>query len=431
MAIIKSLINTHSETFNQRTLAMTQLINKLDSIVDGIKLGGGEASLQKHLSKGKLPPRERVAKLLDPGTPFLEICQLAAYDVYDSETPAAGVIAGIGRVSGRECMIVCNDATVKGGTYFPETVKKHLRAQEIAEENTDPIVKDSLGTILKTGDQVEVLTSKKPNPSRDWLNPSLKYLHTARARAKVQHFFRLQDRDKHIALGKEQIEQELEKHHIEASTLNLAIEKFNMNTLDDLYVAIASGNARLQQVVNYLLLEQEKTQPPKEIDPQSLVKQTTTPQKYKGDNNGITVSGVGNLLTHMAQCCQPVQGDEILGFITQGRGISVHRKDCEQLANSLQQHPEREVEVQWGEQSRGAYKATVLITAYDRQGLLRDVSTIIANERLFIMGLESHADRNKPTSTILIHIEISDNDSLNRLLSKLLQLDDVIEAVRK
>ncbi|GHE86229.1 GTP diphosphokinase [Thalassotalea profundi] len=284
---------------------------------------------------------------------------------------------------------------------------------------------------LKTGDQVEVLTSKKPNPSRDWLNPSLKYLHTARARAKVQHFFRLQDRDKHIALGKEQVEQELEKHHIEASTLNLAIEKFNMNTLDDLYVAIASGNARLQQVINYLLLEQEKTQPPKEIDPQSLIKQTTAPQKYKGDNNGITVSGVGNLLTHMAQCCQPVQGDEILGFITQGRGISVHRKDCEQLANSLQQHPEREVEVQWGEQSRGVYKATVLITAYDRQGLLRDVSTIIANERLFIMGLESHADRNKPTSTILIHIEISDNDSLNRLLSKLLQLDDVIEAVRK
>jgi GTP pyrophosphokinase len=133
----------------------------------------------------------------------------------------------------------------------------------------------------------------------------------------------------------------------------------------------------------------------------------------------------------MAQCCQPVLGDEIQGFITQGRGISVHRKDCEQLANLLQQQPEREVEVQWGEQSRGVFKATVLITAYDRQGLLRDVSTIIANERLFIMGLESHSDKNKPTTTILIHVEITDNESLNRLLQKLLQLDDVIEAVRK
>lgn len=284
---------------------------------------------------------------------------------------------------------------------------------------------------LKTGDQVEVLTRKTPNPSRDWLNPSLKYLHTARARAKVQHFFRLQDRDKHIALGKEQLENELDKHHIVDVALSLATEKFNMNTLDDLYAAIGSGNARLQQVVNYLLLEQEKTQPPKEIDPQSLVTQVATQQKFKGDNNGITVSGVGNLLTHMAQCCQPVLGDEILGFITQGRGISVHRKDCEQLANSLQQQPEREVEVQWGEQSRGMFKATVLITAYDRQGLLRDISTIIANERLFIMGLESHSDKNKPTTTILIHVEITDNDSLNRLLQKLLQLDDVIEAVRK
>ncbi|XQW84296.1 GTP diphosphokinase [Thalassotalea piscium] len=284
---------------------------------------------------------------------------------------------------------------------------------------------------LKTGDQVEVLTSKSPNPSRDWLNPSLKYLHTARARAKVQHFFRLQDRDKHVALGKELLEEELGKNNLEQIDLSKATEKFNMNTVDDLYAAIGSGNARLQQVVNFLQYEDEKTKPPKEIDPQSLVTHADQSHKSKGDSNGITVSGVGNLLTHMAKCCQPVLGDEILGFITQGRGISVHRKDCEQLANSLQQQPEREVEVQWGEQSSGMFKATVLITAYDRQGLLRDISTIIANERLLIVGLESHSDKNKPTSTILIHIEIADNESLQRLLSKLLQLDDIIEAVRK
>ncbi|GAA5142384.1 GTP diphosphokinase [Thalassotalea piscium] len=284
---------------------------------------------------------------------------------------------------------------------------------------------------LKTGDQVEVLTNKKTNPSRDWLNPNLKYLHTARARAKVQHYFRLQDRDKHIALGKEQLEQELDKHQIVNAALKLAAEKFNMNTVEDLYAAIGSGNARLQQVINFLLLQHEKSQPHKEIDPQSLITQVNQPNKLKGDNNGITVSGVGNLLTHMAQCCQPVSGDEILGFITQGRGISVHRKDCEQLANSLLQQPEREVEVQWGEQSRGMYKATILITAYDRQGLLRDISTIIANERLLIVGLESHSDKHQATTNILIYVEITDNDSLNRLLNKLLQLDDVVDAVRK
>ena len=284
---------------------------------------------------------------------------------------------------------------------------------------------------LKTGDQVEVLTSKNPNPSRDWLNPNLKYIHASRTRAKVQHFFKLQDRDKHIAQGKEQLEQELEKHGLAHVNISAATEKFNMNTVNDLYAAIGSGNARLQQVVNFLQQQNNKTKLQQELDPQSLVSQTQPTQKNKADSNGITVSGVGNLLTHMAQCCQPVSGDEISGFITQGRGISVHRKDCDQLANLLLQHPEREVEVQWGEQSSGVFKATVLITAYDRQGLMRDISTIIANERLLIVGLESHSDRNKPVTTMIIHIEIADNESLSRLLNKFLQLDDVVEAVRK
>lgn len=156
MAIIKSKVNTHSDTFKQRHSAMTELTSQLDSIVDDIKLGGGEAALKRHLAKGKLPPRERVAKLLDPGTPFLEIGQLAAYGVYDEKVPAAGVIAGIGRVEGIECMIVANDSTVKGGTYFPLSVKKHIRAQTIAEENGLPCIYlvDSGGANLPQQDEV-------------------------------------------------------------------------------------------------------------------------------------------------------------------------------------------------------------------------------------------------------------------------------------
>ncbi|WP_448566903.1 GTP diphosphokinase [Thalassotalea ganghwensis] len=283
---------------------------------------------------------------------------------------------------------------------------------------------------LKTGDQVEILTSNTPNPSRDWLNPNLHYIHTPRARAKVQHFFRLQDRDKHIALGKEQLEQELEKLQLTAVDLSAAVNKFNMNTLEDLFAALGSGNARLQQVVNFLHQQAEKLQPKAEVDLQSLVSKPSV-QKSKVDNNGITVSGVGNLLTHMAKCCMPVHGDEITGFITQGRGISIHRQDCEQLAHLLSTQPERQVDVQWGEQSKGAYKVTIMITAYDRQGLIRDISTIIANERLMIIGLESHFDQAKETTTMSIQLEIESNDSLTRLLNKFLQLDDVIEAIRK
>lgn len=283
---------------------------------------------------------------------------------------------------------------------------------------------------LKTGDKIEVLTSKTPNPSRDWLNPNLHYIHAPRARAKVQHFFKLLDRDKHIAQGKELLEQELIKHDLTQVDLMSTSKRFNIKTVDDLYVAIGSGHARLQQVVNHLQQENEKSQPPVELDPQSLVKPQYHQPKSAIDANGITVSGVGNLLTHMAKCCHPVPGDEIMGFITQGRGISVHREDCEQLANSLNQQPEREVEVQWGEDTSNHYQVTVKLVGVDRQGLVRDISTIIANERVSIMGMESRSDHVKQTVMMSLTIEIANNDMLTRLISKLLQLDDIIEAKR-
>jgi GTP pyrophosphokinase len=283
---------------------------------------------------------------------------------------------------------------------------------------------------LKTGDKIEVLTSKTPNPSRDWLNPNLHYIHAPRARAKVQNFFKLQDRDKHISQGKDLLEQELLKHDLTHVDLMSTSKRFNIKSEDDLYVAIGSGHARLQQVVNHLQQENEKSKPPVELDPQSLVKPKYHQPKSAVDANGITVSGVGNLLTHMAKCCHPVPGDEIIGFITQGRGISVHRLDCEQLANALQQQPEREVEVQWGEENTQHYQVTVQTIAVDRQGLVRDISTIIANERVSIVGMESRTDHVKQTVAMSLTIEIANNEMLSRLISKLLQLDDVIEARR-
>jgi len=139
---------------------------------------------------------------------------------------------------------------------------------------------------------------------------------------------------------------------------------------------------------------------------------------------------VGNLLTHMAKCCHPVHGDQILGFITQGRGISVHRTDCDQLANALKQQPEREVEVQWGENDNQSYQVSLLLLANDRQGLLRDISTIIANERLSIMGLESNIDTSTNAIKMNITVEIANNEMLSRLISKFMQLDDIIEVKR-
>ncbi|MCU0188567.1 carboxyl transferase domain-containing protein, partial [Citrobacter freundii] len=137
---LQSKINVRSEDFKTNQQAMQTLVTDLKQVAQRIALGGGENARQKHLARGKLLPRERIDQLIDVGTAFLEIGQLAAYNVYEDDVPAAGVIAGIGQVNGITCMIVANDATVKGGTYYPLTVKKHLRAQEIAEQNHLPCI---------------------------------------------------------------------------------------------------------------------------------------------------------------------------------------------------------------------------------------------------------------------------------------------------
>ena len=156
MTVIRSAVDPRSEEFRANAAAMAALVGDLRAKVDAVREGGGAAAREKHLGRGKLLPRERVRTLLDPGAPFLELSQLAAHGVYDDDIPAAGLITGVGRVSGRECVIVCNDATVKGGTYYPITVKKHLRAQEIARENRLPCIYlvDSGGANLPNQDEV-------------------------------------------------------------------------------------------------------------------------------------------------------------------------------------------------------------------------------------------------------------------------------------
>jgi 3-methylcrotonyl-CoA carboxylase beta subunit len=156
MTVLKTAVDPRSQEFRANAAGMAALVDDLRAKVDAVREGGGAAARERHLARGKLLPRERVRTLLDPGAPFLELSQLAAHGMYGDEVPAAGLITGIGRVSGRECVVVCNDATVKGGTYYPITVKKHLRAQEIARENRLPCIYlvDSGGANLPNQDEV-------------------------------------------------------------------------------------------------------------------------------------------------------------------------------------------------------------------------------------------------------------------------------------
>src|SRR5258706_4582142 len=156
MTTLESKLDPRSADFRADSERMRALVADLKAQVDKVATGGGAEARRKHSARGKLLPRERVALLLDPGTPFLELSQLAAWGMYRDEAPGAGIITGVGRVSGRERVVVCNDATVKGGTYYPITVKKHLRAQEIARENRLPCVYlvDSGGANLPNQDEV-------------------------------------------------------------------------------------------------------------------------------------------------------------------------------------------------------------------------------------------------------------------------------------
>ena len=156
MTQLKTMINSRTQQFQENSAAMTVLVNDLQEKIKLIAQGGNEKARQRHLKHGKLLPRDRIDHLLDPGSAFLELSQFAAYGMYGEEVPAAGIITGIGRINNQECVIVVNDATVKGGTYYPLTVKKHLRAQEIAEENNLPCIYlvDSGGAFLPKQDEV-------------------------------------------------------------------------------------------------------------------------------------------------------------------------------------------------------------------------------------------------------------------------------------
>jgi len=287
---------------------------------------------------------------------------------------------------------------------------------------------------LQMGDQIEIITQKQPNPSRDWLNPNLGYITTSRGRSKIHNWFRKQDRDKNILAGKQILDDELEHLNISLKDAEkLLIARYNVNSLDEVLASIGGGDIRINQMINFL--QGKFNQPTAEEQDREALRQLTLHKappanRPNKDSGRIVVEGVGNLMHHIARCCQPIPGDEITGFITKGRGISIHRSDCEQL-NDLQSHaPERLVEAVWGESYSSGYSLVVRVVANDRSGLLRDITTILANEKVNVLGVASRSDIKEQLATIDMDIEIYNQQVLSRVLAKLNQLPDVIEAKR-
>jgi RelA/SpoT family (p)ppGpp synthetase len=284
----------------------------------------------------------------------------------------------------------------------------------------------SLNYRLKTGDQVEILTSNRGGPSMDWLNPDSGYVKTDRARTKIRHWLRKQDRDRHIAFGREVLERELKRLGVlDNMSFEAVAQMFNYNKLDDFMAAVGAGDINGAQITGKVL---ENERQAKKEEEASLLKPRVNASRTSIDSaNGITILGTGGLLVNLARCCSPMPGDEIVGYITRGRGVTVHRRDCANMKTI--NDPERLIDVSWGGTAKERrYSVPVEVIAYDRDGLMRDIVNVIAEEQINLSAASVSTRQN--IATFMMTMEIEDNRQLTRILSKIEGVRSVVEARR-
>jgi guanosine-3',5'-bis(diphosphate) 3'-pyrophosphohydrolase len=282
----------------------------------------------------------------------------------------------------------------------------------------------SLNHQLKDGDQVMILTAKRGGPSRDWLNPHLGYVHTSRARQKIRQFFRKQEREENIQRGRALLERELKRLGIEREKYDDIAKLFHFRKVDDLLAALGYGDLNVHQISTKMLqVEGGKEEGLQEKAP---------PVVTTDEARGITVTGVGDLLTHIGGCCNPLPGDKIVGYVTRGRGVTIHRLDCGNVLRVLRDgDKERLIEVDWGEEQDAVYPVVIRITAYDRKGLLKDVAGVIDAEDVNMIAATIASRKKDQTATIVATLEITGMAQLSRVLAKIESLTNVLEAVRQ
>lgn len=282
-----------------------------------------------------------------------------------------------------------------------------------------------LNYTLKTGQQVDIITSKEGGPSRDWLNPNLGYINTSKARAKIIHWFKLQDRDQNAVAGKAMLERELSRLAVRLPNFDKLTEKANVRSIEDLFAALGAGDLRLAHIVN---LAHQLVEPAAEVEQLELIQRR--PSKIGNHQGEVQIQGVGNLMTQMANCCHPLPGDPVIGYITIGRGVTIHRQDCPNVLQLASREPERMIQVDWGPAPAKTYPVDIHIKAYDRSGLLRDVSQLLMNEKINALAVNTLSNKEDNTASMKLTIEITGLDALGRLLSRISQLPNIIEVHR-
>ena len=275
---------------------------------------------------------------------------------------------------------------------------------------------------LQNGNQVEIITSRRGGPSRDWLNPNLGYIKSARARQKIHQWFRRQSREENIARGREILGKELRRLGLAQSRFEKIARLFDHEKVDDFLAAIGCGDIHAQQLAMRVVQvrgteEEEDLRLP-------LTAPLTVPA---GD---VVVQGVGDLLTKTAGCCNPLPGDDILGYVTRGQGVSIHRQDCKNLLYLLERDSDRVIEVAWGAEKQ-TLPVVVIIRAYNRGGLLRDIAGLVADEGCSMSAVNITTHRKEHMATITATLEISSVAQLSRILARVERLPNVVEAHRQ
>jgi len=276
---------------------------------------------------------------------------------------------------------------------------------------------------LVNGDQVEIVTAKQLNPSRDWLVPSLGFLASQRNRAKVRTWFRKQDEVQNTQQGKQMLERELQRLAIHTVTLPELISEFDFKNADQLYLALGEGELTLPQITGAIQRRAKPQELPVHIARKRVVDAKAT--------EGITIDGVGDLLSTFAKCCRAVPPEPITGYITLGRGVSIHRQDCRNFLRLQRVHAERVIPVSWSRDPERTFTVAIHISAYDRRGLLRDVSAVLSDLHINIQAMNTITHKKDGLVDMDVRITVHDLAELSQVLGRVQGLSNVISARRQ